>query len=98
MTSASTTLASEPMAVERDVGNTRAGRLVLVISNPATAPDAQAVSGTVLLAKLKASDGPHQLQNLLTGANQPIAVSGYAATFPIAVARWDTLVLSLAQS
>jgi hypothetical protein len=75
-----------------------AGKLVLVISNPATAPDAQPVSGTVQLAKLEASVGPHQLHNLLTGATEPVTVSAHAATFPVEVARWDTVVLSLAQS
>ena len=74
------------------------GKLVLVISNPATTPDAQPVSGTVQLAKLEVSDGPHQLHNLLTGAAQPVTVSTHAATFPINVARWDTVVLSLGQS
>jgi hypothetical protein len=75
-----------------------AGKLVLVISNPATAPDAQMVSGTVQLTKLQAADGPSQLQNPLTGATQPIMVSMHAATIPVEVARWDTIVLSLAQS
>lgn len=75
-----------------------AGKLVLVISNPATGPDARSISGTVQLAKLEASDGSHQLHNLLTGASLPVIVSGHAATFPIEVARWDTVVLSLAQS
>jgi hypothetical protein len=75
-----------------------AGKLVLVISNPATAPDAQAVSGTVQLARLDAADGTHQLHNLLTGATQLVTVSMHAATFPVEVARWDTIVLSLAQS
>jgi hypothetical protein len=75
-----------------------AGKLILVISNPATAPDAQAVSGTVQLSKLEASDGPHQLHDLLTGGTQPVTVSGHAATIPVEVARWDTVVLSLAQS
>jgi len=75
-----------------------AGRLVLVISNPATRPDAQSVSGTVQLAKLETPDGPRRLQNLLTGASLPVTVSGHAATFPVDVARWDTVVLSLAQS
>jgi hypothetical protein len=75
-----------------------AGKLVLVISNPATAPDAQSISGTVELAKLEASDGPHQFHNLLTGASLPVTVSGHAATFPVEIARWDTVVLSLAQS
>ena len=76
----------------------RAGKLVLVISNPATAPDAQPVAGTVRLVKLEAADGPHRLHDLLTGATVPITVAGHAATFPITVARWDTVILSLGQS
>jgi len=74
------------------------GKLVLVISNPATTPDAKAISGTVQLAKLDAADGTRQLRNLLTGAIQPVTVSMHAATFPVEVARWDTIVLSLVQS
>ena len=75
-----------------------AGQLVLVISNPATGPDAGAVSGTVQLAKLEAADGTHRLRNLLTGATQPVTVSMHATAFPVELARWDMIVLLLAQS
>jgi hypothetical protein len=75
-----------------------AGRLFLVISNPATTPDAQAISGHIQLARLDASDGVHQLRNLMTGTTQPITVSAHAATVPVDIARWDTVVLALAQS
>jgi hypothetical protein len=74
------------------------GRLILVVGNPSTQPDAQAVSGTIQLAKLDAANGVHQLRNLLTGSSQPITVSDHSVTVPIEVARWDTVVLSLAQS
>jgi hypothetical protein len=75
-----------------------AGALILVIGNPATKPDAQSVSGTVQLAKLEVADGVHQLHNLLTGTSQQIAVSGHSAVLPVDISRWDTIVLSLAQS
>ena len=75
-----------------------AGKLILVISNPVTAPDAQTISGTVQLATLDAADGAHQLRDMLTGATQPVTVSTHAATFPVEVARWDTIVLSLEHS
>jgi hypothetical protein len=75
-----------------------AGKLVLVVSNPATAPDAEDIGGTVQLATLDMSDGTHQLRNLLTGTTQPVTVTAHTATFPVDVARWDTVVLSLAQS
>ena len=74
------------------------GSLILVVSNPSTRPDAKAISGTIQLAKLEAADGVHQLRNLLTGASQPVTVSGHGTTFPVEVARWDTVIFSLAQS
>jgi hypothetical protein len=74
------------------------GALILVIGNPDTRPDAKSVSGTVQLTKLEVADGVHQLRNPLTGSSQQIAVSGHSATFPVDVARWDTIILSLAQS
>jgi hypothetical protein len=74
------------------------GRLILVVSNPSTQPDAEAISGTIQLAKLDAADGVHQLRNLLTGSSQPVTVSGHGATVPVDVARWETVVFSLAQS
>jgi len=74
------------------------GKLILVVSNPATRSDAQPISGMVQLTNLETADGVHQLRNLLTGASQPVTVSGHSATFPIELARWDTVVLTLAQS
>jgi hypothetical protein len=74
------------------------GRLILVISNPATRPDARPVSGTVQLAKLEAPDGVYRLRNLLTGSGQLVTVSGHSATFSVEIARWDTVVFSLVQS
>jgi hypothetical protein len=74
------------------------GTLILVIGNPDTKPDAKSVSGTVQLANLDVADGTHQLRNTLTGTSQQIAVSGHSTAFPVDVARWDTIILSLAQS
>jgi hypothetical protein len=74
------------------------GALILVIGNPDTGPDAKPVSGTVQLAKLEIADGIHMLRSPLTGTSQQITVSGHGVAFPVDVARWDTIILSLAQS
>ena len=74
------------------------GKLVIVISNPCTSADAKPQSGTVQLAGLNLADGQHRLKNLLAGGTLPITVTGHAATFPIDIARWDTVIFSLAES
>jgi hypothetical protein len=74
------------------------GALILVIGNPDTGPDAKPVSGAVQLAQLEGADGLRQLRNPLTGTTQQITVSGHSAALPVNVARWDTIILSLAQS
>jgi hypothetical protein len=74
------------------------GALILVIGNPDTGPDAKSVSGTVQLAQLEGADGIRQVRNPLTGTSRQIAVSGHSAALPVNVARWDTIILSLAQS
>jgi len=71
------------------------GQLIVVISNPATAADAQTVSGDIRLTGLTLSDGTHVMRDLFAGKDQPISVSRHGATIPVRVARWDTIVFSI---
>jgi hypothetical protein len=73
-----------------------AGRLILLVSNPSTAPDAKPVSGEVILAGLP--PGTWRVTELFTGATTTLAVAaGRPSRLPVALARWETSVLALAR-
>ena len=69
-------------------------RLILVLSNPGTAPDALPVSGTVRLSGLVPAS--YQVTELFTGTASPLTVDRTgSATLQVALARWDTQAFAL---
>jgi hypothetical protein len=75
------------------------GRLILVVSNPNPCPDAQTMTGTVLLSQVNTSGrlatGNYQLTNLFTNVSSTVNVQNGTATIPLSVNRWDTMVYAI---
>jgi len=63
-------------------------RLIVVVSNPSTAANASAISGTINLGQL--ADGSYKMQNLFTNATSQITVSNGVAKVPVSLSRWDS--------
>jgi hypothetical protein len=69
-------------------------RLILVVSNPSSLPNAQPVSGQVRLSQL--APGTYSVTELFTGAQSSLTVGATAsASLPVSLSRWDTTVLAL---
>jgi hypothetical protein len=69
-------------------------RLILVVSNPDTHANAKPVSGAVQLACL--APGRYRATDLFTGAKSEIsAAAGAATSLPVALGRWDTMVIAI---
>jgi hypothetical protein len=76
----------------------QAARLILIVTNPSTAPDAQASSGEVRMSGLALSDGPHAVKDLFSGSVSSIRVADHDAVLPIDLPRWDTRAYAISSS
>jgi hypothetical protein len=68
-------------------------RLIVVVTNPSTAPTAMPTTGEIKLAGL--SGASYTVTDLFTNATQSLAVSGGHANLPVSLERWDTRVFAL---
>jgi hypothetical protein len=76
----------------------QAGRLILVISNPSTAPDARPISGTITMAAAAFPTGARVATDLLNGDTLPVGFDGGRTSLAVALARWDTIAVAIAPS
>jgi hypothetical protein len=67
-------------------------RLIVVVSNPSSQPDAGPLSGTIALSGLIGST--YTATDLFTHVPFPVAVDKGVATVPVTLARWDTRALA----
>jgi hypothetical protein len=69
-------------------------RVIAVVSNPSTQPNAVGVSGSVAFAGL--TGGRYAVTNLFTNQTQTLTTTNGTLTLPISLSRWDTEVFAVA--
>ncbi len=71
----------------------QSGRLILVVSNPGTAPGAGSVSGVVQLPSWGSARA--EVTDLFKVTSSRVIPAASALSIPVSVARWDTTVLAI---
>lgn len=71
-------------------------RLIVVASNPSTAPGASSSTGAIGMSGTGFSNGWHKWVNLLTGATGSVLFTNGAASMTQTLSRWDTQVYAFA--
>ncbi len=70
------------------------GQVVVVVSNPSTAANAQAVTGSF---QARVGSGSFKVVEQFSGASTSVAASGGAITLPVSLKPWDTQVFEITQ-